>query len=454
MPKPGSKPAPKASGSARAAPTGSMAKASAGSSQKPKAQKAGFSDSNKSWLKAVDNKRDLFEEAEDDDEGEEDFESDELDEDDESMGEEDEGEEDEGEDDDEGEEEMDDDEMNDDDEGEEEEDEDEDDEEGEEGELEFERKARRTVAKLERQARENQAEMMQGQDSGFSLPTAAELEEEQTRPPDISAVRAARTLCRPRLRPRAPPCARATPSCLLPSDRLASRPVRWQVRERVKEVIDVLSDFNAKREAERARVEYVAVLSADLQTVYGYSSDMIELLLHLFSPAECLQFIEANETPRPVTVRTNTLKTRRRELAQALIARNVNLDPISKWSKDGLQIYESDVPIGATPEYLAGHYMIQSASSFLPVMALQPLPNHRRARSEPPATAPRPLQPSRSARASAGLARAPRPTPGAASLAASLESALAPRLAQPPSRPPLSQPWLRCRGPWRGGQGR
>lgn len=27
---------------------------------------------------------------------------------------------------------------------------------------------------------------------------------------------------------------------------------------------------------------------------------------------------------------------------------------------------------GATPEYLAGHYMLQGASSFLPVMALSP----------------------------------------------------------------------------------
>jgi ribosomal RNA methyltransferase Nop2 len=35
------------------------------------------------------------------------------------------------------------------------------------------------------------------------------------------------------------------------------------------------------------------------------------------------------------------------------------------------------VPIGATPEYLAGHYILQSASSFLPVMALAPQPNEK-----------------------------------------------------------------------------
>jgi len=40
-------------------------------------------------------------------------------------------------------------------------------------------------------------------------------------------------------------------------------------------------------------------------------------------------------------------------------------------------VFESQVPLGATPEYLAGHYILQGASSFCPVMALAPQEGER-----------------------------------------------------------------------------
>ncbi len=64
---------------------------------------------------------------------------------------------------------------------------------------------------------------------------------------------------------------------------------------------------------------------------------------------QAIEFFDANEVSRPVTIRTNTLRTRRRDLAQALINRGVNLEPIGKWTNVGLQVFESSVPIGKAP---------------------------------------------------------------------------------------------------------
>ncbi|KAI6080035.1 putative 28S rRNA (cytosine(4447)-C(5))-methyltransferase [Aix galericulata] len=149
------------------------------------------------------------------------------------------------------------------------------------------------------------------------------------------------------------------------------------IHQRIKGNMEVLQDFRVKREEGRTRQEYLALLRRDMAAYYSYSDFLLKKLMDIFPLPELINFLEANEVPRPVTIRTNTLKTRRRDLAQALINRGVNLDPLGKWSKTGLVIYDSSVPIGATPEYLAGHYMLQGASSLLPVMALAPQENER-----------------------------------------------------------------------------
>lgn len=150
-----------------------------------------------------------------------------------------------------------------------------------------------------------------------------------------------------------------------------------QVKARVEKVISVLSSFSEKRNPEKSRSEYMEQLKKDLMFLYSYNEFLMERLIELFEVNELKEFLDASEVERPVTIRTNTLKTRRRDLAQALISRGVNLDPIGKWSRVGLVIYDSQVPIGATPEYLAGHYMMQGAASLLPVMALAPVENER-----------------------------------------------------------------------------
>ncbi|GJN87166.1 hypothetical protein Rhopal_000111-T1 [Rhodotorula paludigena] len=152
------------------------------------------------------------------------------------------------------------------------------------------------------------------------------------------------------------------------------------VEKRMRTAARVLSHWKELgAEAGMSRSDLVDQLIADICQYHGYTPFLAEKLFEIFNVEEALEFFTASDTPRPLTIRVNTLKARRRDLAQALINRGVNLEPLEGgWSKVGLQVFSgSSVPIGATPEYLAGHYILQAASSFLPVMALDPQPHER-----------------------------------------------------------------------------
>merc|ERR1719412_1371524 len=282
----------------------------------------GFTDENAEWLKpSAGKKRKLpigdSDEDESDDEGGEIFNEKESDDDDEP-----------------GDDNLDDDEL-----GSDSDDDDDDDDDEDTGDtLKIEKDSKKLEKKQQKILAEADAEMKMNfaQTEKFTLPSGQEIEKESSQAPDLQIIQA-----------------------------------------RIRDVIKVLQDFKNRREEGVDRQQYLARLKKDLCSYYSYNEFMVEKFLQLFPLGELLEVLGANEVQRPVTIRTNTLKTRRRDLAQALINRGVNLDPVGKWSKVGLVIYSASVPLGATPEYLAGHYILQGASSLLPVMSLAPQEGER-----------------------------------------------------------------------------
>ncbi|KAK1748995.1 putative RNA methyltransferase, NOL1/NOP2/sun family [Skeletonema marinoi] len=132
--------------------------------------------------------------------------------------------------------------------------------------------------------------------------------------------------------------------------------------ERQSRIIDEemkLEQEEAESELRRTIAQQTSVLGQDMAELFGYLQELVDYFLSMFGPNECLEFLEASDKSRPLVVRVNTLKARRKDLAAALMKRGVRLDPLANW------------------KYLAGHYMLQSAASMCPVMALGPQPGDR-----------------------------------------------------------------------------
>lgn len=131
---------------------------------------------------------------------------------------------------------------------------------------------------------------------------------------------------------------------------------------------------------EKKRGDYVQHFKQLLMKYYGYSESLLNEFYKMFSIFELVDYLESNEVPRPITIRCNSLKISSTNLRKLLLQeRGIRTGLIDgKWSEDCLKILPSATklpPLGATPEYLTGYYMLQSASSQLCVLALSPQPN-------------------------------------------------------------------------------
>lgn len=98
----------------------------------------------------------------------------------------------------------------------------------------------------------------------------------------------------------------------------------------------------------------------------SYNEYLREKIFEIFPKKEAQVFMEESDKPRPITIRVNTLLKRRKDVFRMLTARGVDLENLS-WTDTGMVVFRSAVPIGATPEYLAGYYCLQGAASMLPV---------------------------------------------------------------------------------------
>ncbi|ANQ08270.1 Methyltransferase [Plasmodium coatneyi] len=107
---------------------------------------------------------------------------------------------------------------------------------------------------------------------------------------------------------------------------------------------------------------------------YEYSEELIKYLYYLFDLKELYLFLEMNNLPKEIHLRTNTVKITRKNLINILKSQNVNAEEGENWNNVGIVINDVNSNVGSLNEYMYGYYMIQSASSLIPVLELNVKP--------------------------------------------------------------------------------
>ena len=104
---------------------------------------------------------------------------------------------------------------------------------------------------------------------------------------------------------------------------------------------------------------------------YGYENYMIDRFIGIMGENETSKLLRFNETKLNKIIRLNTLRSSFEDTVALLERKRIKLQNIESLP-EAREIIESPVPIGATPEYLAGYYMLQGKNSMLPAKILNP----------------------------------------------------------------------------------
>lgn len=105
-----------------------------------------------------------------------------------------------------------------------------------------------------------------------------------------------------------------------------------------------------------------------------FPADFSRRLLQLIPSKNLTDVIEGLTKPRVTTLRVNTLKNTAEELESALSARGVQLEPVA-WIPGAYIVRHPDLrTLTEIPEYQEGRFYVQSLSSMIPALVLDPKP--------------------------------------------------------------------------------
>lgn len=84
----------------------------------------------------------------------------------------------------------------------------------------------------------------------------------------------------------------------------------------IHEKLKILSNFHENNpDPQKTKIDYYVELRKLFASYFSYSEELMEYIMLMFNPHEAYNFLEMMETQRPMTIRVNTLRTNKKQLA-------------------------------------------------------------------------------------------------------------------------------------------